>query len=470
MRQGERLYLEIIDHKTPLIYYLAMVPNQFWFRVLLWIAMSISTVIFYDFAQRLLKNRIGAQLATLLFILLTTLPAFEGNIPNGELFVMTVVLIGAAFFMRSALFRNFLDEPVKTRSLESIWLRYIGPFAAGIFFGLAILTKVPALFDVVAFFSIAWFLAIGNIQKLQRPKEFLADILPLLRQVIIMGVGVLLPILFSIVYSIARDSGKAFLDYGLLYNFRYADSWHLDVKNKIILFLFTLPGKTLILAIWMLALSVLRKTSRPFQFITAWFGLALFASLLSNRPYPHYYLQVFPPLCLFLGYLLSQKKQSAMFVVESIVGAIGILLFVAVFFIVHVGIYPTFSYYTRFGQLVTHSITPQEYRNSFDQYVADNEAAVKVIAGSSDPKMFIWGTDPMLYPLARKAPVGRFTVAFHIHDFHAETETLLGVKSYKPTFVVVMKNESDLPGLNSFLQQDYVPNLTFEHFVLWKRF
>ena len=34
LKQGGQLYTTIIDHKTPLIYYLAMVPNQLYFRVL----------------------------------------------------------------------------------------------------------------------------------------------------------------------------------------------------------------------------------------------------------------------------------------------------------------------------------------------------------------------------------------------------------------------------------------------------
>src|SRR5260221_1973718 len=110
MRHGERLYTEIIDHKTPIIYYLAMVPNQFDFRVLNFVSTFSTVVLFYFFASKLFENKKAIFVATLFFMLFTTLPWFEGPIPNGELFLMLFVFTAATFFGRSHFFRRFLGN------------------------------------------------------------------------------------------------------------------------------------------------------------------------------------------------------------------------------------------------------------------------------------------------------------------------------------------------------------------------
>jgi hypothetical protein len=226
MRYGERLYVDIIDHKTPIIYYLAMVPNQIWFRILMVATMGVATVLFYRFAQKIFKGQWWPTvIASVLFITLTSLPALEGNVPNGELFVMTFILLGATFFANTSLFKNFFHltdtHPVKKEGVA--------------FFGLAILTKVPGLFDVLAFFSLAWF---GWTQGLpvigKSSKQWSTNLPTALKYVAIMGAGVLAPILFSIIYYILRGSGQAYLDYGLLYNFRYAGSWNPAMPHPIL--------------------------------------------------------------------------------------------------------------------------------------------------------------------------------------------------------------------------------------------
>lgn len=50
---GQKLYAQIIDHKTPLIYYFARVPNQFSFRLLLMGWMLISTWTFFSNRQKI---------------------------------------------------------------------------------------------------------------------------------------------------------------------------------------------------------------------------------------------------------------------------------------------------------------------------------------------------------------------------------------------------------------------------------
>src|SRR5690554_2880145 len=49
MNKGVALYREIVDHKTPIIYFLAQVGTQLNFRILNFVWMTITTVLFYIF-------------------------------------------------------------------------------------------------------------------------------------------------------------------------------------------------------------------------------------------------------------------------------------------------------------------------------------------------------------------------------------------------------------------------------------
>ncbi len=476
MRHGERLYAEIIDHKTPLIYYLAMVPTQLQFRTLLLAWMLVTTTAFYLIIQSLIKNKFVQWVTTLLFILFTTLPWLEGNIPNGELFVMGFFLVGMTFFTRTELWQSLINSPTErhsSRRLADGWLLFI----TGIFSSLAILTKVPALFDLVALVTVSWFTLTRHLTALlPHPGKLWFALRQLIFKNIWLILGVMTPIVISIVYFIARGSGQAYLDYGLLYNFRYAGNWVLPFDNKLVLFLFTLPGKALISGLLILVITVLGKLLRPsFQFVATWVIMAFFASLLSNRPYPHYFLQVIPPLALLLGVVLDGWLTQGMKLwairrgLETLIAGGLLTLSAAVLIALKFGLYPTVSYYQQWLRLMSGQISTQEYQESFNPLIHDNYQAAAVMRGCPNPYLFIWGTNPMLYALSEKVPTGRFTVSFHIKDFQAYDETMESVKQRQPTYIVVMKDETmALPGLNEYLAAHYMPNVNFTHFTLWK--
>ena len=91
LNAGKVLYKDIVDHKTPLIYYLARVDSQLYFRLLTAIAMVGITIAFFALAKYILDNKKSykpAYVATVIFMLLTTLPWLEGPMANGELWVM----------------------------------------------------------------------------------------------------------------------------------------------------------------------------------------------------------------------------------------------------------------------------------------------------------------------------------------------------------------------------------------------
>jgi len=488
MTNGEKLYSQIIDHKTPLIYYLAMVPSQLWFRILNIGAMALSPIIFYNLSKKLFSRNSIAIFITFLFVLLTSFPGLEGNIPNGELFVMTFILIGAACLMNTRFFNHFFlsEQKIPGPELASLKTENFWLFAGGCFFGLGLLTKVPGLFDVAAFLSVGWFSFLRSMPVFNRFNKNRTWMVKSRESIVSTGIvvaGVLLPILLSIFYFVLRGSGKAYLDYGLLYNFRYAGSWKLDFANPILLFTFSLVGKVSITAAILLFLSLFSRYVRhTFQFIATWFCLALFATLLSNRPYPHYFLQLVPPFTLLIGSLLSlcremifpqkvkmELGQKIGRVLELFTSVSLIFILISTVVLLNVRLYATFSYYQRFYQLLTKQISAETYRNSFDSLMPDNYEAARLISSAPGDRLFIWGTDPGLYALSKRSPVGRFTVLFHIKDFKAEHETYLDFVREEPVYAVIMKTEEVPDEIRERLNSHYLPNSTFQHFILWKK-
>ncbi len=477
LNHGRELYAQIIDHKTPLIYFLAMVQSQLAFRLLLTGWMLASTTFFYTIAYSFFKHRLSTSIATLVFVLGTTLPWFEGNIPNGELFVMGFILLGGVLLLRTPFASDTrIDTPEVSDKKPAKKTALL--FLAGISFGLAILTKVPALFDVVAFASIG-LIAVSQYlsfspRKLRQLRSLLQTVIG---QLVMIGLGVVLAILVSILYFTIFGSLRAYLDYGLLYNFRYAGSWGLPFTNPILLFCFTLLGKFGITAGGVVGVLLLKKYLKPTQqFSLIWLLLAVFASLLSNRPYPHYFLQLVPPLALVVGELvhLFEKKRTTIVLKSGFVfgslSAITLAMVVSVMLLLNVGLYPTVSYYQNWWKLVRGTTNQQDYQNSFNYLMADNYRAAPILSSAKDNTIFIWGTNPMLYALSGTIPAGRFTVAFHIKDFDAYAETMSDIERTQPEYIVVMNDEKySFPELLQYLRYGYSENTSYEHFAIWRR-
>lgn len=478
LNRGSLMYTDIVDHKTPLIYYLARVGSQLNFRILLFVWMIITTTAFFYLAKKLLKNNWAVIFATTLFVIFTTIPRLEGNIPNGELFVMGFILVGLWLMSKTNYFKSLLDkkyflEDQITKSELGVLL------GAGFFGGLALLTKVPALFDVLAIFSIGYF-SVVNYLFLEKvtTKNIFFFLKKILFQWGLLLVGVLTPILISVAYYFLKGSGQDYLQFGLLYNFKYAGSWQLELANPVLSFFFTLPGKLVFILASVAVLTLIKRFfNARFQFIFCWFVLALVASLLSNRPYPHYFLQVIPPLALIFGLLTSEivaciKNKKVTTVTIASVGSstVAVGIFFLVLVIMKVGYYATFSYYKNFISLLTGSLNQHEYNQTFNPLMSENYEVGTLIMSESPDKIFIWGTNPALYALTKTRPVGRFTVSFHIEDLHVQDETIDQLRTEKPLYIVVMRDQvSPLPGLDSFLKSNYRPIKSTEHMVVWRK-
>ncbi len=475
INRGSVLYKDIIDHKTPVIYYLATVGTQHNFRFLLLGMMIAASTAFFWTLRKLTHKPLVSLLGAVVFSVITALPWYEGLIPNGELFVMSFVLVGLAIALSHRDFLALVRGVAPSATMRSNWMLIL----AGVLFSLGILTKVPAVFDVAAVFFLGVLVITNQILPWsKREDHWRKSFVAVLKTWGWLLLGITIPILLSVAYFAMRGALREYFDYGLLYNFRYSGSWSPDHLSAQWQWLTNLGVKAGLTGIILLGLSLLgSRFSLTIRWSFGWVLLALFASLISNRPYPHYFLQVFPPLIILLTLVAAElwqwqrsrtKRHFGKAIVAVFFMLVAAMLFVGAHFLVGMRSYVAGDYYFRFYRYVSGQMSSVEYRNSFNGLMRDNYTLAPTLIEDPSSTLFIWGTNPMLYALTNKTPVSRFTVQFHIKDFGAEQETLDRLTSETPSFIVLMHDEAAPLELKALLSARYLRVSKFETFTAYK--
>jgi hypothetical protein len=416
LRKGVQLYSQIHDNKPPFLYLMAAVANGnlFWFKFLA-TAWNLATItVFYKLAEKFCENKRAVVITTGVFALLTTWPKLEGNIANAEL-----------FFLLPTVTAVYLLWGKKTNRL--------GVFTAGLFFGTAALFKMPAVLEA-GVWPFLW-LVFGD-------KEWW-------RKTLILAAGAAIPITLSLFYYWTKGALSEYLVAAWVQNIPYLSSWKAASSGTGI---YSLKGRIVLL--FLLSAPILgwaRKIGRRGVMIGMWGLIALFASLLSGRPYPHYMLQGAGVLALSLSLIIRGRKP------EKAAGIIVPGLFFAAALTFHFYNYQTISYYGNFVKWVLRQKTANEYFAWFDNPVNNNYEISSVIANGSteNDKVFVWGDVPMIYALTGRSPVGKYIVKYHIKDFHAELPTMEMLNQEPPKYVVSFGDEEELPGFSSWLVNYY---------------
>jgi len=478
LNNGQVLYRDIVDHKTPVIYYLAKVGGQTQFRLLLtfWMLATVTGV--YILLKKIGLNKKIVWLATFGFGVVTSLPIVEGLLPNGELFVMGFVVGGLVLLSSSKIWSLAFNN--HTRLSNQNEARKFKLFFSGFLLGLAILTKVPALFDVL---GVATLVYVGFWRQ-RTQQSFWTDLKYFLqsisRELIWISLGILTPIVLSIIYFTARGAGPEYLQYGLLYNFRYAGSW-VPTTQAVFNTLLSLPAKFAVLMLGVLIITRIRNRLHPLVFWgSLWTMLALVAATLSNRPYPHYFQQIILPLTFLIsGYIQVcldwwEKRSQAPathrgLLANSLLTGSLLILFMAIWQVLSVWYYPTVAYYLRFFKFASGQMSQTEYWQSFSTLVKDNYTVAQALQDNKINDLYIWGTNPSLYALTKTYPADQFTVLFHVTDLNHESATIMNILQARPKVIAIM-NDVDSPPqqLKSFIHSYYSPWLKLEHLTLWR--
>lgn len=445
IKHGLVLYKEIFDHKPPFIYLLAAISGSlFWFKLILLLWQTITVILFWKFTAIFVSNSSinnkdnnkAIILSTIFFSLFTTLPILEGNIVNAELLMMLPIILGLSLVFK------------RQEHMISI-------FWGGIIFSFAILLKIPSIFEVGALISYWLMTSFGN------KKAFISS----LKKTFLLLIGILIPIFITIIYFYTKGALSEYLQAGLLQNLDYIKTWQTQpIKGN---FHEGLIFRSEVVAlVFMLIFTLKKYFDKTTLFVSIWFLLSIYASLLSGRPYPHYLIQTIAPLSLILITLVFAKEKYRFLTVPFLI------IFSSAIVFYKFSHYQTLPYYQNFISFILKQQSWESYLVNFDQRTPRTYKLAKYLVEhtQSQERIFIWGTEPELYALSRRLPPVKFTTSFHIVDFSGQKETLESLYKTPPSYILrVLSEKRILDGLDKFIQSAYIYADTIDGVEIWKK-
>ncbi len=438
IKNGLTLYKQIFDNKPPLIYMAAaLAGNLFWFKAILAFWMIATTWCFWHLTENLFRNNKAAQkVSVLFFAIFTTIPLFEGNIVNAELFLIGPIILALTMMLTKPSSRNI--------------------FLAGIALGVSALFKIPALFDAPVI-VVYWFIVLDKVNY-----KHLVD---LTKKTIILMLGFAVPIALSFIWYFARGAGKEYLTAAFIQNLGYISSWNGGPQQSFVVKHGPLLIRAGIVLLGFIALRLTnRKLTKAFLIASIWLLTSLFAVALSERPYPHYMIQAIPSISILVGILVTSVKLEQVLTIIPLTLAVFVPIYYKFYY------YNSSAYYMRFLNFATHQTSKEDYFNSFDKYTEGNYAVSKFLISVTKPddKVFIWGdTAPIMYSLARRLPPIKFVAAYHINDYSSRSAVLNELESNPPPFVVIPPNSENWAELKTFLSLKYLQIYNQNGFGVW---
>ncbi len=190
----------------------------------------------------------------------------------------------------------------------------------------------------------------------------------------------------------------------------------------------------------------------------------MYGALLSSRPYPHYLLEPLAAVALLITLVFSER-----FLLVRLLMAMLFTLLLFAYIENRFWYYPTFPYYRNFIHYATGKIGWEGYLDSFG--ARRNYLISSYISGHTVPsdRIFVWGTEPSIYALSERLPVGRYTVSYHIFDFHAFDETIAAIQQSPPPYIIVVEDLDRFTQLKSYLEKYYILETTIEGATLYRR-
>jgi len=409
MRKGLVLYKEITDYpnKPPLIYVLAAAAgSMFWFKSILLVWNVIHVIV----VNRLFKQLWGKKKWLVwggsgAFILLTSLPALEGNIANGEIFMTMPVTLAMLLLWRG---------------------QYFG---AGLMFALGFLFKIPVAVDIAAAGLAFWVF---------RHR---------LKGVMSWGMGLGLPIGLVLGLWQLQGVSPVALAKTALGSTGYVASWGTPQGP--------MELRLAMVMILTLGIYVLRKKlTETMAWGSVWLVWAVLGATLSGRPYPHYFIQIIIPGLIVIGNMAADWKNRIKVLVGGslIIGVIGVGMRLGI------NTYPVAKYYINFGQWLAGQKSFEAYIASFDGRMPRNYRLAYYLKTrtTAGDKIYIWGTQPDVYVMADRLPIGPWVVSFHVKDLQTYQETMEWLEADPPKYVVMMADEDKFEALEQWVEVKYI--------------
>jgi len=420
IRQGFILFEQIHDNKPPTLYYFAaLAQTVFGFRLLLLLFMIPTVYFFHRLSQNILKSKPLSQVSTLLFIILTSIPLIEGNIANAEVFMLLPTILAVYIF-----YKHFSISNLPIKALASV----------GLLLGFAFTIKVPVAFEA-AFLGL-WILIFHKSK---------------IKNLFVFALSFLTPIFIYLIYFTIKGALEPFLFAALFQNFTYLSSWSGRTHQPSLASSGLVWRGLILIFTWILSFILYRKKiiSKNLFFISAWLFATIFGALLPGRPYPHYLIQVLPPLCL-LPFFFSKAKCWIFFTLSLLTYS---------FFRYKFYFYPVLPYYANFYSYVIGKKSRDEYLQYFGSKVPQNYILANKIKSLTTPsdRIYVWGDHSSIFPLSDRLPATKYIVSYHVVDFKAHDRTISELKAITPKLIIYYPQPSrPFPQLDRLISNYYV--------------
>ncbi len=465
--RGGWLYLDAWDHKPPMIYliyafsYWVFGPWLWPLRLLNVLLSIVGIIAFYLVSRKIFDfSEKNSAISTSIFTVLLAV-FFEGSIFNAENIFMPLIWTG---FLLIA----YQLKQINKQKLDFRWL-ILGTFL----WSIAIFTKVHAAVEVavLSFCLIVYYVSLKNSRdpknaknqqgKLYNPSG--KKVLELIKRTITekrfwqifgnIGLVVFLPyILTVLIYGWKGnfyDLYFAILDYNKVYInspnsvilFGYTIEWLSGIKLRLFLLVITM-----ITSGW---LFLTKQINIKWFWLTNWLAVAMFSSLISERNYPHYFLQVLPVLVLAGGVLLEKINCNytslAQKLKDGLLGLLILQIFMSNFSVGNLmfNSHSSEVYFIDFLRFVAGQKTKREWQEGYNQHLITTQPRmVEIIQTHTKPddKIFIVANRPDLYFLSQRQNGQKFVVDYHFED--SQVSQVFAELIQNNTKLVILDRES----------------------------
>ena len=459
--RGERLYVDLWDHKPPAIYLLyaairGVSGGASWAVALAGLVAAVATALLL---RSLVAARRGADVGLLAGVL-------YGLLANP-------ILLGG--FYATAQAEVFLEALVAASLVLAARGGRSHGFASGAALGAAALFKPTALlFAPIVLLARA---GPGGANAPSRATSRRARLGPI-------GLGLAVPVLFSLAYVAASGTWAAAFEALVTWNLRAARAAAADpgglasISLSLPSILGLLLDGILLLGPFLLFALAGAALSRDRALPLAWLAAAVVSVLAQGKLYRYQYQPLLAPLvwlsALGLAETASRLARPARRAARPVVVVLALLSLVPYarsvrsYWSAHRVRFPLPAGPAREEMLGTYTWSGTGMR--YDD--AARVAARIQAASAPDDRIYVLGFDPQIYLLARRAPAGRYLAHDHVRAPGAEERLASDLARRRPRWVVVATDQvasTDFPRITAWIAENAAPRGTIGRFALFER-
>lgn len=431
--QGATLYVDMWDHKAPLIFgynallYKMVGDNIVLQRIVFTLVALAAVYVFYKVAQVLyttlkIKNAEWiARLSTLLFAFLANLSEFTNSGNNNE--NLGILFIGLTLWT----YLLYRKDPVNTRG----YLLASGAFAGMLFFlkGNFVVLLLPILFDIYI------------VTRSKIPK--------LISAYAIFAITPLIMALTWTQYFINQETFKEYIIASFSFNSKYirALGWDFGAPGIVVFLGIIVLLFALFIPFLVRAIKEFWQPPRELPFFVPLMAVsAILFMLLLGTFYPHYYLMALPYLCLVFGTTTTASFKRKKLPKILILGTILVLLYC----ISLKQLYNTFS-----GSVQLEAKNQQAAADYVREHTSPNQ------------KFFAYVYGATMYQLAQRDSGSRYISASHPlidykynFGYNFNTKFIIDMETNETKYVVISSDPNDLyrtqnPVLMRYFEKNY---------------